>query len=51
MHFQVTDGPGPTTFDGVPYVFDSFVRDGKRVVDEMPMDGLLISFDGPDGKR
>ena len=51
LHFQVTDGPGPMTSDGLPYVFDSFVRDGKRVVDQMPIDGWVISFDGTDGKR
>jgi hypothetical protein len=52
LHFQVTDGPGPMTSDGLPYVFDSFVQDGKRVVvDQMPMDGWVISFDGTDGKR
>jgi murein DD-endopeptidase MepM/ murein hydrolase activator NlpD len=51
LHFQVTDGSGPFTSDGLPYVFDSFVREGKRVVDQMPMDGWVISFDGADGKR
>jgi murein DD-endopeptidase MepM/ murein hydrolase activator NlpD len=51
LHFQVTDGPGPFTSDGLPYVFDSFAREGKRVVDQMPMDGWVISFDGKDGKR
>jgi len=48
LHFQVTDGSGPITSDGLPYVFDSFVRDGKRVVDQMPLDGWVIAFDNLD---
>jgi murein DD-endopeptidase MepM/ murein hydrolase activator NlpD len=51
LHFQVNDGPVPMKSDGVPYVFDSFVRDGKRVTDQMPMDGWVITFDEKDGKR
>jgi len=51
LHFQVTDGPGPMTSDGLPYVFDWFVRDGKRVADQMPMDGWVITFDETGGKR
>jgi len=48
LHFQVTDGPEPITSDGLPYVFDSFTRDGKRVADQMPLDGWVIAFDNPD---
>jgi murein DD-endopeptidase MepM/ murein hydrolase activator NlpD len=51
LHFQVNDGPGPFTSDGLPYVFDSFVRAGKRVTEQMPMDGWVITFDGTDGKQ
>ena len=51
LHFQVTNGPGPMTSDGLPYVFASFLRDGKRVTDEMPLDGWVIAFDDTDGKR
>jgi murein DD-endopeptidase MepM/ murein hydrolase activator NlpD len=48
LHFQVTDGPEPITSDGLPYVFDSFTRDGKTVADQMPLDGWVIAFDNPD---
>jgi len=48
LHFQVTDGPEPITSDGLPYVFDSFTQDGKRVADQMPLDGWVIAFDNPD---
>jgi murein DD-endopeptidase MepM/ murein hydrolase activator NlpD len=51
LHFQVTDGPEPITSDGLPYVFDSFIRDGKRAADQIPLDGWVISFDNPDRER
>jgi hypothetical protein len=35
LHFQVTDGPGPMISDGVPFVLDAFVRNGKRVTDQV----------------
>lgn len=50
LHFQVNDGPGPFTSDGLPYVIDSFVREGRRVVDQIPMDGWVITFVGTDAK-
>jgi murein DD-endopeptidase MepM/ murein hydrolase activator NlpD len=51
LHFQVMSGPVVWTSDGLPYVFDSFLRDGKKVVDQMPIDGWLITFDEKDGNR
>jgi murein DD-endopeptidase MepM/ murein hydrolase activator NlpD len=48
LHFQVNDGPEPMTSEGLPYVFDSFVHDGKRVAMAIPMDGWVIAFDNPD---
>ncbi len=45
LHFQISDGPGPMISDGVPYVFDTFVRDGKRMNDQMPLDGWVLAFD------
>ena len=51
LHFQVSDGPIPWQSDSVPYVFDSFVRDGKRVIDQIPMNGWVMTFDENDGKR
>ena len=51
LHFQVTDGQVPLASDGLPYVFDSFVRNGKRVTDQMPMDGWVISFERSDEKQ
>ncbi len=51
LHFQVTDGPWPFTSDGMPYVFDSFVRDSMGVRDEIPLDGRVLTFDdGPKQK-
>ena len=31
-------------FDGVLYVLDSFLRDGKRVRDSIPLDSWIISL-------
>jgi murein DD-endopeptidase MepM/ murein hydrolase activator NlpD len=45
LHFQVNDGPGPMTSEGLPYVLDSFMRDGKKVSDQMPLDGWLVGFE------
>jgi murein DD-endopeptidase MepM/ murein hydrolase activator NlpD len=45
LHFQVMDSSVPWTSDGLPYVFDSFVRNGKRVTDQMPMDGWVLTFE------
>jgi hypothetical protein len=30
--------------DGLPYVFDSFLHDGKRVNDQMPLNGWVLAF-------
>lgn len=45
LHFQISDCPSILTGDGLPYALDMFVHDGKRVRDELPRDGWVISFD------
>ncbi len=45
LHFQVNDGPGPMISEGLPYVFDSFVRDGKKVAEQIPLDGWVVGFE------
>ena len=51
LHFQVSNGPVAMISDGLPYVFDSFLRDGKEVTDQIPLDGWVISFLDANGKR
>jgi hypothetical protein len=51
LHFQVNDGPGPMISEGLPYVFDSFVLDGKKVADQIPLDGWVIGFESPAQQR
>jgi len=51
LHFQVNDGPEPMTSEGLPYVFDSFIRSGTRVTDQMPLDGWVVAFDNQDRQR
>ena len=51
LHFQVNDGPGSLVSEGLPYTFDSFVRDGKRVADQIPLDGWVIGFESPVQQR
>jgi murein DD-endopeptidase MepM/ murein hydrolase activator NlpD len=36
LHFHVMDGPSPLLANGLPYVFTSFVGDG-RLTDEQPL--------------
>jgi murein DD-endopeptidase MepM/ murein hydrolase activator NlpD len=51
LHFQIMDGPGLLTSEGMPYVLDSFLHDGKRVADQLPLDGWKLAFDdGPQVK-
>ena len=51
LHFQVNDGPEPMMSEGLPYKFDSFVRDGKKVADQIPLDRWVVGFDGPGGNN
>ena len=51
LHFQVNDGPGPMISEGLPYVFDTFVRDGKKVADQIPLDGWVVGFESPAQQR
>lgn len=44
LHFQVTDGQDPLASEGIPFVFDSFSRDGVIHRDEMPLGGWVIDF-------
>jgi murein DD-endopeptidase MepM/ murein hydrolase activator NlpD len=45
LHFQVSDTSSILTGDGLPYAFDTFVHEGKRVRDELPRGGWVIDFD------
>jgi hypothetical protein len=51
LHFQVNDGPGHMISEGLPYVFDSFVRDGKKVADQIPLDGWMVGFENSVQRR
>ena len=51
LHFQMNDGPGPMISEGLPYVFDSFVRDGKKVSDQIPLDGWVVGFESAADQR
>jgi len=44
LHFQVTDGPDPIASEGLPFVFESFTRDGTKYSGEMPLNLWLVSF-------
>jgi hypothetical protein len=37
--------------EGLPYKFDSFVRDGKKVADQIPLDRWVVDFQGPGGNN
>ena len=50
QHFQVTDGPGSMISDGIRFVLDAFMRNGKRVTDQMPLDGWVLAFDAPENQ-
>jgi hypothetical protein len=40
----VTDGPDWLAAEGIPFEFTSFTRDGKPVINEMPLNDWMISF-------
>jgi hypothetical protein len=44
LHFQLNEGPVAMISEGVPYVFDSFLHDGKKASDQLPMDRWNIAF-------
>jgi murein DD-endopeptidase MepM/ murein hydrolase activator NlpD len=44
LHFQVSDGPSLLLSDGVPFVLDSFVYEGKTRTDEIPLQNWIVSF-------
>jgi Peptidase family M23 len=44
LHFQVGDGPSLLLSDGVPFVLDSFVHEGKTRTDEIPLQNWIVSF-------
>ena len=44
LHFHVSDGRDPLASEGVPFVFDSFTRDGVTYRDEMPLGDWVLSF-------
>jgi len=36
--------------DGIRFVLDAFMRNGKRVTDQMPLDGWVLAFDAPENQ-
>lgn len=44
LHFHVSDGKDPLASEGVPFVFDTFTRDGVIYRDEMPLGDWVVSF-------
>lgn len=44
LHFQVSDGASLLLSDGVPFVFDSFVHEGKTRTDEIPLQNWIVAF-------
>ena len=44
LHFHVSDGKDPLASEGVPFVFDTFTRDGVTYRDEMPLGDWVVSF-------
>jgi murein DD-endopeptidase MepM/ murein hydrolase activator NlpD len=48
LHFQITDGPDPIDSEGIPFVFASFLHEGTKYVDEMPLNEWAVDF--PDQK-
>jgi murein DD-endopeptidase len=44
LHFHVSDGPSLLLSDGVPFVFDSFVHEGKTRTGEIPLRDWIVSF-------
>jgi murein DD-endopeptidase MepM/ murein hydrolase activator NlpD len=48
LHFQITDGPDPIDSEGIPFVFTSFMHEGTKYVDEMPLNEWAVDF--PDRK-
>lgn len=43
LHFHVADGP-TLDAEGLPFVFETFERDGVRHSDEMPLHGWRVNF-------
>jgi len=43
LHFNVADGPGLLTGDGIPYVFD-FYSDGRLHRGEIPLEDRQLRF-------
>ena len=44
LHFQVSDGIEPMAGEGLPFVFDSFYRNGKLIQAEMPLSDWVMQF-------
>ncbi len=51
LHFQVNEGPEPMLSEGIPFIFDSFMREGKKATDQIPLDRWVVGFEGPDQRR
>jgi murein DD-endopeptidase MepM/ murein hydrolase activator NlpD len=44
LHFQISDRPSLLLSEGIPFVIDSFVHDGKTKTDEIPLENWVVSF-------
>lgn len=44
LHFQVSTGPSVLLSDGLPFVFDSFVHDGRVRTAEIPLRDWIVDF-------
>lgn len=43
-HFQVSNGIDPLAGDGLPFILDSFYRNGRLIRDEMPLRDWVMRF-------
>ena len=46
LHFQVSDRPALLLSDGLPFVIDSFIYEGRARTDEIPLQNWIVDF-GP----
>lgn len=44
LHFHVSDGPSLLLSDGLPFVIDSFVHEGRTRTDEIPLQNWIVGF-------
>jgi hypothetical protein len=44
LHFQVSDRPALLLSDGLPFVIDSFVHEGRTRTNEIPLQNWVVAF-------